>query len=317
MRSLQKTYAAGAVILMMTAFAASARAAGNQDTPAAMGRIALIDGGDLYTINATGGDRRRLTHFDESCSAAEPSWDAGDSLIAFTVTQGGSFPQLWLVTDEGRNPHKVIDDHQYAARTPAFSSDGTEIGFSRCRADGACAIAAVDIRGETVRQITAFQEGKRDLYPEWSIDGRTIAFVVSPFASSAAAAEAGLYLTDARGVNRYRLTPPDMEASWPSWSPDGASLIFSGRPRGSGVWSIWTVARDGSGLRQLLNGHAESEGNPALSYLRPSWSPDGAAFVVERFEDGGAEEIEILPAGSESFVHPGRHPRWSQSPKSW
>ncbi|MBI3609358.1 MAG: PD40 domain-containing protein [Nitrospirae bacterium] len=60
----------------------------------------------------------------------------------------------------------------------------------------------------------------------------------------------------------------------PVWSPDGKALAFESDLAGN--WDIWTINRDGTGLKQITN-------NPSNERFA-SWSPDGArlAYASDR-----------------------------------
>ncbi|HTN44230.1 MAG TPA: DPP IV N-terminal domain-containing protein [Nitrospiria bacterium] len=60
----------------------------------------------------------------------------------------------------------------------------------------------------------------------------------------------------------------------PVWSPDGKSLAFESDLAGN--WDIWTIRRDGTGLKQITH-------EPSNERF-PSWSPDGArlAYASDR-----------------------------------
>ena len=83
-----------------------------------------------------------------------------------------------------------------------------------------------------------------------------------------------LYTLPASGGHATRITPPELEASHPNWSPKGdlvAIQSYSG-----GTFHIWTMKPDGSGLKQITSGHGDDR--------EPSFSPDGTkiAFASDR-----------------------------------
>jgi Ca2+-binding RTX toxin-like protein len=136
------------------------------------------------------------------------------------------------------------------------------------------------------------------------------------------------------GSNRLMRVPPaggaavavrsDVIAFWPSWTPDGARIVFATTGTGSltGNLDLYSVASDGSDLRRLttdplrdtmaavspdgtriafvrgtsdlgggelfvagVDGTAERRAAPLSGVTRPTWSPDGRELV---FAAGGS-----------------------------
>lgn len=109
--------------------------------------------------------------------------------------------------------------------------------------------------------------------PQWSPDGKMIAFVHSDPAEGQLPCEAGLHvwLMDADGSNAHRLTP---EGSAPSrledWHPDGSHLLCS-------FDDVGAATMDLSG--KIINVV------PNLGWW-PTYSPDGALIASTFHEDG-------------------------------
>ena len=157
----------------------------------------------------------------------------------------------------------------------SFSPDGNSIVFSSDR-DGWFEIYARPVvRGSGhERQITS--NGKQNIEPAWSPDGKWIALH--------SAAAHGIWVAPAAGGEPRQVSA---FGSAPAWSPDSKQIAFrSVEPfsfalfdlAGVGESTIWTVGRDGSGLRRLTNPQ-----NPPGQHASPSWSPDGRRVLFNSF----------------------------------
>ncbi|MEK7755244.1 MAG: hypothetical protein AAB654_25195, partial [Acidobacteriota bacterium] len=108
----------------------------------------------------------------------------------------------------------------------------------------------------------------RALFPDVSPDGQWLAF-------KTLSKPEDLFVSRVDGSGLRQLTDDAHRDRAPRWSPDGKRLAFHSNR--SGAYQIWTIASDGSGLRQLTR----LTWGPLVSH--PAWSPDGArlAFFVE------------------------------------
>jgi TolB protein len=96
---------------------------------------------------------------------------------------------------------------------------------------------------------------------------------------------------EADGTLARRVTPRDMEARLPNWSPDDSKLVFQSNREGN--WNIYTVKVDGSDLTRMTHGPAaETSG---------AFSPDGALLLFASDREGGANDLFVMPsAGGEA-----------------
>ena len=80
------------------------------------------------------------------------------------------------------------------------------------------------------------------------------------------------------GGTMKRLTDPMLEPSRPDWSPKGDWIAFQGYK--TGTFHIWLMKPDGSGVRELTDGHGDDR--------EPRISPDGTkvAFASDRAMQG-------------------------------
>lgn len=115
-----------------------------------------------------------------------------------------------------------------------------------------------------------------------------------------------LYLADAEGVIKRRLTTHPAADTQPDFPPDGRRLVFVSER--SGNRDLWLINTDGQGLKQLTD-------HPAADYS-PTWSPRGSeiVFVSER---SGRPELWALDLESRAItpLHQASSrdlgPRWS------
>src|SRR5438067_1631511 len=111
----------------------------------------------------------------------------------------------------------------------------------------------------------------QDMDPGWSPDGTKIAFarhtvrlggphiVTTPDGSTIAFTrccpngQSSIYVMPSTGAAATKVTPDGINASHPSWSPDGTRIAFTGFPAGGGARNISTIAPDGTGMTQLTD----------------------------------------------------------------
>jgi hypothetical protein len=89
-----------------------------------------------------------------------------------------------------------------------------------------------------------------EMYPSWSPDGESIAFI----------RDGDVFVMAADGTAVTRVTSSPQEETAPSFAPDGTGLIF-GRAFGDENWAIHRVDLDGANERQLYQEptHLEAE----------------------------------------------------------
>jgi dipeptidyl aminopeptidase/acylaminoacyl peptidase len=200
------------------------------------------------------------------------------------------------------------------AGDPAVSPDGAAV---------ACAVTSVDLEANTYRSAVWVARGKepavevtagefRDCRPQWSPDGRTLAFVSHRVAGGDPDRKGSeLYVLAVEGPGEARCvarSPEEIEEV--QWSPDGRRLAFTARVRDEARYGPardrdrppvrltrlfsrfdnvgWVVDRP----RQLLVVDATGDGEPIALTGGPwqvtgvTWSPDSArlAFASARHE---------------------------------
>ncbi|MYD52377.1 MAG: hypothetical protein F4W93_12990 [Dehalococcoidia bacterium] len=133
--------------------------------------------------------------------------------------------------------------------------------------------------------------------PSWSADSARVAF------SSDETGNQDIYVMNADGTTRVKITDREAKDMEPSWSPDGEWIAFLSRTEGK--TDIHRVRPDGSGLTSLTV-------HPAQLYSRPIWSPDGTkiAFTSNRDADPPPQLGPTpVPFHSDAPEFPGAAPR--------
>jgi dipeptidyl aminopeptidase/acylaminoacyl peptidase len=151
-------------------------------------------------------------------------------------------------------------------------------------AAGARQLFTLALRGGYPTQLTASEKPVSD--PQWSPDGRRLAFV----------RDDEIWVVEADGSRLVKVISEPGKGRSPRWSPDGHRLAFLSRRRG---WSqIW-----------LIDAPVPRRGRPAIEPKppRPSvlsesgvdveafeWSPDGSRIVVMAHRDSDPTETSQI-----------------------
>ena len=135
-------------------------------------------------------------------------------------------------------------------------------------------------------------------------EGTNMAAVPSPDGTKMVLSlQGGLWIIPANGGTATKITPWDVEATQPVWSPDGQWIAFQNYSTEAN-YAIWAVKSDGSQLHALTSGPFDDR--------EPSWYPDSGKviFSSDRSNDkqykiwsvtlGGVLQQLTTGAGAES-----------------
>ena len=179
----------------------------------------------------------------------------------------------------------------------AISPDGRTIAF----VDGA-SIGTIPIGGGTPRTLTPSAIVATE--PAWSPSGDEIAF------SGTRDGNQDVYVMSADGSNLRRLTRDPAVDEWPSFSPDGTTIVYDNSgstPLDDSGFSptseLYTVAvRGGEAPIRLTNDNVDDS--------QPSYSPDGQTIAFHRagtawtmrFDGTNLQQLPIPQVGSTGFT---------------
>jgi YVTN family beta-propeller protein len=181
--------------------------------------------------------------------------------------------QLINVDDTGRHERSLTDPDLHYLQ-PDYRPDGRYIAVSiYSYLTGEYDIYSMESGGQNKVNLTSVLGGTEDVQPVWSPDGSQLAW----------RRDWRIWLMDANGDNKTPLTPPELSARDPKWSPDGRWLSFV-------AWEgdheeVFIIPAAG-GLAVNVTNHEEVD-------LGQSWSPDSQMLAFESFRD---ENWEIYTA---------------------
>jgi TolB protein len=260
--------------------------------PGSNGRIAFSEGdvfpdGDLalhsqvFTIDPSGGAPSQLTHVPKDRSAALPDWSPDGRRIAFQSDVSGDFG-IWVMNADGSSQTRLTGRSGFGDFFPSWSPDGRRILYTHCAEPLGmgffpdCDITVMNADGSGSEAL--LRAGNwRDTRPEYSPDGRTIAF-----GSDRGGFQGAIWVMNADGSSPRRITKPRLRAFWPDWAPSGDRILFADHCCVKHS-NLYTVRPDGSDLKRLTRFKALS-----LDAAFAGYSPDGTRVTLT-FNKGCSE----------------------------
>ncbi len=159
---------------------------------------------EIYVMNLNGSNSKKLTKslgIDVS-----PVFSPDGSQIAFVSDRGGA-PQIYTMDADGSRIRRLTFEGEYNT-SPAWSPDGKWIAFVGRKNGNQVFIIKSD--GTDLRQLT--DKGNNE-NPTFSPDSMFIAF------DSDRDGNKGIYLMNINGERQKRITPGNIKAMNPKWSP--------------------------------------------------------------------------------------------------
>ena len=210
--------------------------------------------GDIYILEADGTGLRRLT--DHPGYEGAPSWSPDANWIFFEGERDGR-SEIYRVEVASTRVERLTDSFSRKLG-PAVSPDGTSVAHMD-RGVVRWQIALIELESRESRILTG---GRGNCRPEWSPDGKLLAFV-----STRDSSKADIRLMDMARETDWMLHSRGNAHNYdPSFSPDGLSLAFASTvERSPEQWDLFLVDINGRNLVQLTSGPANDR--------FPDWHP--------------------------------------------
>ncbi len=222
---------------------------------------------EIWVMNGDGSEPTRLTHNDTFDLGAV--WSPDGHTIAFYSGVEGSGPRVFLTPADGGDQTQLTEG---PSRFPSWSASG-KIAFDN-GGPTAGDIFVINPDGTGLEQLTN-SPAARNIRPDWSPDGRQIAFV------SRRDGNDEIYVMNADGSDPTRITTNTFLDNAPAWSPDGRKIVFQSNRDGN--TEIYTMNADGTDQTRLTNYHGRDQD--------PDWSPDGQTIAFEQDIEPTADGI--------------------------
>ena len=229
------------------------------------GRVAFAAKGAIIVVRPDGSGRRVIAKDGEPGGdgyVSSPAWTADGKLLTYLVG-GRANDQVAVARNaDGSGRRMLWIDAYLVFSALSWSPDGRAAVYEYVNdvpgggAFGGLVYSAR--RGATPRKLTRTPPKPNHIWdsgPDWSPDGRTIAFARDP-TGEGYGAPTSLFTVGVQGGQPHRLVP----GSEPDWSPDGRRIAFV---RGG---AVLTVRANGSGVRRVTTRVGASS---------PAFSPDG------------------------------------------
>ena len=262
--------------------------------------------GDLFTIDLDTRAVAQVTHGNMEIPGVAWRRD-GQKLVFASNCDGGGYG-LWEVPAQGGAPQHLMRGSDLV-RNPLYASS-TQLIYEDWQRDSN--IWKLDLErtdaGDTVHPKSFIVSTKWESHPEYSPDGRRIAF------ASKRSGSTEIWICDAEGGHLQKVT--DFGGAYvnaPRWSPDGGLLAFEVRSQGQS--QIFTQSlQPNSAPRQMTFGQGYQ--------MAPSWSQDGrslyfgsnrnGAWQIWRLNLKGIDPELVTPGGGFQAFEFGEHLYFSQ-----
>ena len=190
--------------------------------------------GDIFTIRPDGSGLRRIVSRGNTFST---TWGPDGQRIAYDLTVPVDSSGTWFV-----NPDGSAKKHLGLGRYPSLSPSHRILFLGRPgTSEGGPQLWIADSSGSDSTQFTDNDfVSNRD--PEWSPDGEWIAW--TPIHEG----DSELWIMRADGSAARKLVE---NGQTPAWGPNSERIVFAKPAPDSRYTALWTIRRDGTGLRQL------------------------------------------------------------------
>lgn len=225
----------------------------------------------------------------------QPRFSPDGSKVVFCSNRTGNW-DIWLINSDGTGltqlTHELTDEI-----APCFSPDGRQVAFTVWGGRShQWEIWVLGVDSPGVRQFLCY-----GMFPDWSPDGKRIAFQRARQRGSRWFSIYTVELVEAEARYPTEVAHSDYGACIaPRWSPDGRAIVYCATRRPGVVpgdahpmpADIWVVDSQ-TGVRLKIT-------DGAVDAFNPTWSSDGRIFFVAA--RAGVENIWSLSVNTQAYA---------------
>lgn len=263
----------------------------------------------IYYFLSNNGITTRVTDMPEG--ACQPDWAPDGKRLVFISpcdTNKDYYPgsSLYIINIDGTGllPLPTMSGGDF---DPAWSPDGSKIVFTSLRNNGRIQLYLINLEDNSVKPLS--EKYSFDMQPAWSNDGERIVFV------STRRGDPQIWVMDSDGGNQRLFShSTGLKNYHPSWTPDGASVIFTQYVADGGIPRAMLAPYD-------FENYVEYKiGKDSVPMKEAVVSPDGYWIAYEGWLAGTSHDIYTMAvsgAGRQQMTTDPRidfDPVWCPSP---
>jgi dipeptidyl aminopeptidase/acylaminoacyl peptidase len=266
---------------------------------------------DVWLVPTSGGEAVRLTTSKKNDN--QPRWSPDGKRIAF-ISAREEKPQVFLISPTGGEAEKLTDSKS-GVQSFAWSPDNSRIAYvaqqeqtpdeekkQKDKDDPQVfdknfkfsRIWVIDVKTKKASEVVKSDYVAAD--PQWSPDGRSIAYTTFPTPKADDGSLSDILIVDVESGKQRKLVENNGPDSSPRWSPDGRQVAYLTRPSKLGVIGqagLNVIASEGGTPRAIAASFMYQPGAPV-------WSQDGRTIFFTATVRTTSQLFSVPAAGGEA-----------------
>jgi hypothetical protein len=253
---------------------------------------------NVFVADPNGENEQKLTDYKDSIWQEHIRWTADGQTLVYDLFPGNATYKLFVMPSTGGEPQEIPIEGNVT--DPSVRPGPGPLVLALARREGADDSLPHDIytwSEASGLEGLATTEGVDERGPDWSPDGRQLAYERKPSGNKATW---DIWRMSSDGSDPQPLIAwPDSSERLARWSPDGSRLAFVAGTTGQGLGSLYVLDLDSGGVANYVD----------LVDGPLAWSPDGHSIMFHSPRTTGPVPRGNAPA-------PDGHAEANRGPKS-